>query len=59
LLSLPSPSIFISNGIDINCFAEREKIDLIAAKISRFLGHNTPFSLEQLYAAAKLEEQQA
>jgi arsenate reductase (thioredoxin) len=33
--------------------------DLIAAKISRFLGHNSSFSLEQLYAAAKIEEQQA
>jgi arsenate reductase len=33
--------------------------DLIAAKISRFLGHNSTFSLEQLYAAAKIEEQQA
>jgi arsenate reductase len=31
--------------------------DLIAAKISRFLGHTSSFSLEQLYAAAKIEGQ--
>lgn len=33
--------------------------DLIAAKISRFPGHSATFSLEQLYAFAKAEEQQA
>ncbi len=33
--------------------------DLIAVKISRFLGYNSSFSLEQLYAAAKAEELQA
>jgi arsenate reductase len=33
--------------------------DLIAAKVSRFLEHSTSFSLEQLYAVAKVEEQQA
>jgi len=32
--------------------------DLIAVKITRFLGHNPSFSLEQLYTAAKAEEQQ-
>jgi arsenate reductase len=31
--------------------------DLIAAKISRCLGYTSSFSLEQLYAAAKIEEQ--
>jgi arsenate reductase len=31
--------------------------DLIATKINRFLGHTSSFSLEQLYAAAKIEEQ--
>lgn len=33
--------------------------DLIAAKITQFLGHNSAISFEQLYAAAKAEEQQA
>ncbi|HYL44189.1 MAG TPA: arsenate reductase ArsC [Ktedonobacteraceae bacterium] len=33
--------------------------DLIAAKITQFLGYNSAFSFEQLYAAAKAEEQQA
>lgn len=33
--------------------------DLIAVKISRFLGHNPSSSFEQLYAVAKAEEQQA
>jgi arsenate reductase len=31
--------------------------DLIAVKITRFLGHNPSRSIEQLYAAAKAEEQ--
>jgi arsenate reductase len=33
--------------------------DLIAAKIDQFLDHKPSFSLDQLYAAAKAEEQQA
>lgn len=33
--------------------------DLIAAKITQFLGHNSSISFEQLYAAAKAEEQRA
>lgn len=33
--------------------------DLIAAKINQFLGHNSSMSFEQLYLAAKAEEQQA
>lgn len=33
--------------------------DLIAAKVSRFLEQSSSFSLEQLYATAQAEEQQA
>jgi arsenate reductase len=32
--------------------------DLIATKITRFLGHTASFSLEQLYVVAKAEEQE-
>lgn len=38
--------------------AFRHVRDLIAAKINRWLSHQPSFSFEQLYAAAKAEEQQ-
>jgi arsenate reductase len=54
----PDPSRVIgTEGERLAAF--RHIRDLIKVKISRFLGHNSSFSLEQLYAAAKAEEQRA
>ena len=54
----PDPSRVIGTEEE-RLVAFRHIRDLIAAKITRFLDHNSSFSLEQLYVAAKAEEQQA
>ncbi len=54
----PDPSR-VTGTEDERLAAFRHIRDLIALKITQFLGRDPSFSLEQLYAAAKAEEQQA
>jgi arsenate reductase len=54
----PDPSR-VTGTEDERLAAFRHIRDLIAVKISQFLGRNPSFSLEQLYMAAKAEEQKA
>ena len=53
----PDPSR-VTGTEDERLVAFRHIRDLIALKITQFLGHNPSFSLEQFYVAAKAEEQQ-
>jgi arsenate reductase len=54
----PDPSL--ATGSEEERFATFQHIrDLIAVKINQFLGQHPSPSFEQLYAAAKVEEQQA
>ncbi len=52
----PDPSR-VTGTEDERLAAFRHIRDLVALKITRFLGHNPSFSLEQLYVTAKAEEQ--
>ncbi|HLG65332.1 MAG TPA: arsenate reductase ArsC [Ktedonosporobacter sp.] len=54
----PDPSRVIGTEEE-RLAAFRHIRDLIAAKINHWLSHQPSFSFEQLYAAAKAEEQQA
>jgi arsenate reductase len=54
----PDPSR-VTGSEEERLAAFRHIRDLIAVKITQFLGHRPSVSFEQLYAAAKVEEQQA